>query len=327
MSLLPVRVVGTGTALPSRRVDTLELLRVALPHRDPIEMARRIGIRTRFWIGEGESAASLGAGALARALEAAALPASALRRLVFVSSTGGDHLIPATANSVAERLGIDDTCDAFDMNNSCAGFVSALDVAARSVAPGLGPVAVVVSEIFSRYVGPSKPRPFLVLGDAAAAVIVDRATTDGAGLLATHLRNSAALRGRMITRHPGVTRGVELIDFEPSSEELTGSALTAIERSTRAVLDEAAVAASDVAWWLPHQPNGEMLARIVSGMGIDAARLCPVVEEIGSVGAASIPFSLDRLARGGQLHEGDRIVMAGVGSGTGYGALLWRWGA
>lgn len=322
--MIAAGLLGTGAALPSRRVSTEELLAVALPHRDPVEMARRIGIQARYWLGPGESAASLGARALGEALAAAGLPAAALRRLIFVSSTGGDHLIPATANTVAEQLGLDDSCDGFDLNNSCAGFLTALDLAARSAGTGLGPVAVVVSETFSRYVGPERPRPFLVLGDAAAAVIVGEARAPGEGLLAAHLRNSSALRGRMTTAHPGVTRGEELIDFVPSSEELTQSALQAIDGSARAVLAEAGVAAGAVDFWLPHQPNGEMLGRIVSGLGVEEQRLVPVVGEVGSVGAAAVPLSLHRLVTSGRLRGGERLLLAGVGSGTAYGALLWQ---
>jgi 3-oxoacyl-(acyl-carrier-protein) synthase III len=327
--MIAAGILGTGSALPARAVSTEELLAAALPDRDPIEMARRIGVRARHFLDEraGESAASIGADALGRALEAAALPAGALRRIVFVSSTGGDHLIPATANSVAERLGLDDTCDAFDLNNSCAGFVSALDVAARSVATGLGPCAVVVAETFSRYLAPARPRPFLVLGDAAAAVVIGEARAPGEGLLASHLRNSAALRGRMTTRHPGVTRAVETIEFAASSEELADAALDAIGRSSAAALEHAGLAAADVDWWLPHQPNGELLERIASGLGIDRARMVNVVEDVGSVGAASIPLSLDRLLRSGRLRARDVVLMAGVGSGTGYGAIAWRVGA
>src|SRR6185295_13821051 len=50
-----------------------------------------------------------------------------LARLIFVSSTGGDRLTPATANAVAFALGIEGTCDCFDLNNACLGFLTSFD--------------------------------------------------------------------------------------------------------------------------------------------------------------------------------------------------------
>ena len=134
----------------------------------------------------------------------------------------------------------------------------------------------------------------------------------------------ASLRGRMTTSHPGIAHSPQHIDFTPSSAELTDSAFDALSRSAAAVLAEAGFTRGEVAHWLPHQPNGEMLARIVLSLGIAPERLTPVVEEIGSVGAAAVPYSLDRLLGSGRVRAGDLLLMAGVGSGTGYGAILWR---
>src|SRR4029079_12129923 len=90
--------------------------------------------------------------------------------------------IPATANAVLDGAGVPSTCDAFDVNNACMGFLSAFDVAARSVATGRHPVAVVTVETLSRYVRPEAPRPYLVLGDAAAAIVMGEAA-NGEGIV------------------------------------------------------------------------------------------------------------------------------------------------
>src|SRR5207302_8234747 len=118
----------------------------------------RIGIQHRQWLGEGETAAGLAAQAVGRALEAADIAPSQLRRIVLVTSTGGDQMIPATAHGVADALGIDGECDAFDLNNACAGFLTGFDVAARSVVTGVGPTVVVAIETFSRKISPAGRR-------------------------------------------------------------------------------------------------------------------------------------------------------------------------
>lgn len=321
--MIPVRILGTGSVLEGRRVGTAELVRRAMPGRDPAEVERRIGISHRHWVERGTSAASLGARALRQALEAAGCAAEALARIIFVSSTGGDTLIPATVHAVARELGLDDSCDGFDLNNACTGFLSAYDLAARSVATGVGPVAVVVAETFSRYLPPEKPRPYLVMGDAAAAVVLGEGRP-GEGLLASYLRNNASLRDRVIMRHPGWTGEPPFLQFDATYDEITDSALHAILKSCRAATGAAGVPLGEVEWFLPHQPNGRMLEGILTHLEVRPERTLSVVEEIGSVGAASVPVSLDRLARSGRLRPGDRLLMAAVGAGTGYGALLHR---
>ncbi len=323
--MMRLRVVGTGLALPSDRRTTHELARLAVPHRDAAEIEAITGIRGRHWLGSEDAASTLASLALRQALAAARLEPPALRRLIFASSTGGDWLIPATANCILDDLGLDDHCDAFDLNNSCAGFLSAFDVAARSIATGLGPVAVVVSETFSRYIAPASPRPYLVLGDAAAAVVLQ--PSGAGGVLASAMKNSGELRGLLSAPHPGRTGKREPLQFKPSHEEMTASALRLVRARTTEALQAASLGLRDIDWFLPHQPNGSMFERFAEEMGFGLERCARVVHELGSVGAASIPASLHRLLESGVVSNGDRILLVGVGGGTASGAIIYQHGA
>ena len=323
--MIAARILGTGSYLAGRRVPTDEVARNASPGKDPAGVEQRIGIATRYWVDSKTTAAEIGAEALKRALDASGLAKSDLRRVIFVSSTGGDMLIPGTAHLVCDRLGLHDTCDAFDINNSCAGFLTGLDLASRSVATGLGPVAIVSGEIFSRYLPVEKPRPYLVMGDAAAAAIVGP-TTQKEGLLASFMASSSELRRDVTMQHPGLSSPPTFLQFDATYEKLTSVAVDALAKSSNAALAAAGLDFHDVEWFLPHQPNGRMLEKILAIMNVPLERTVTVVEEIGSVGSASIPVSLDRLMRSGKVRPGDRILMAAVGAGTGYGAILFQAG-
>ena len=323
MAMIPVRILGTSSLLPGRSIPTEELARASAPGRAAVEIERRTGIATRHFLDEKATSASVGAEVLRAALDDAGLAATALKRLIFVSSTGGDCLIPATANAVAAALGLAGSCDCFDLNNACMGFLTAFDLAARSLATGLGPVAVVVVEALSRHLSPERYRPYLVLADAAAAVIFGPGRA-GEGVLASSLRNDGALRGSVTLAHAGSAGQRQLIEFSASNEDLTRSALECVRAATDEVLAASGLALDDVTWFLPHQPNGLMLARILEALGVPIERTVPVVREIGSVGAASIAVSLDRLRRTRSVVGGDRILMVGVGAGTASGAILFQ---
>jgi 3-oxoacyl-(acyl-carrier-protein) synthase III len=319
--LIPARLIATASVLPGRAISTAELVERAMPGRPANEVVRKTGISARHFAGPGDSVASLGAAALRQALEGARLDAGALRRIVLVTSTGGDRAIPATAHAVAEAVGASGACDAFDLNNACMGFLTAFDLAARSAATGREPVAVVVVETLSRNVAPSSPRPYLVLGDAAVAVIVGRGE-GGAGLLASSLASRGEVRSGVTMAHGASP----LVEFAASSEEMTEAAIRCLGESVAAALAEARLGLDEIEWVLPHQPNGTMLERIAQRLGLRAERVVPVVAEVGSVGAASVALSLDRLVRGRGLRAGERVLLAGVGAGTAHGALIYKHG-
>ena len=323
---LAVRVAGSASARPGGAHRTAELVERVTPRRDAAETEQRTGIASRHFAAPGSRAADLGARVLRDALLDAGLAGAHLRRLFFVSSAGGDQLAPATANLVAAELGLDGTCDCIDLNNACMGFLSAFDLAARSVATGVGPVGIVVVELLSRYTTPHDARPYLVLADAVAAVVLDAARGDE-GVLAAWLRNEGLAGGDIVLRHPGLTGQRETFQFASSNKQMGENAILAIRRSTDAVLAAAGLRLDHVRWVLPHQPNGSMLAAIIRELGIDAQRVVQIVRDIGSVGAASIATSLDHLRHGGRPRPGDHVLMVGVGAGISYGAILLRVGA
>jgi 3-oxoacyl-(acyl-carrier-protein) synthase III len=323
--MIPVRILGSGSLLPGRAVTTAEVCSRAYPGRDPAELIERTGIHTRYWAEPGTTHASLAADVMRLALDDAGVRANELARLIQLNCTGGDTLLPATANAIGDALDLHGTCDCIDLNNACTGFLTALDLAARSVATGLGPIGVVVSELWSRHLEPSDPRSYVIFGDAAAAVVLGSAT-GRAGLRSSWLRNDGRLRGSVTLAHSGLTGSREIVRFGVSNQKITDEATEALLESARQALDLAGVTMDDIAWVLPHQPNGRMFDLLIHELGIAEHKLIRVVGEIGSVGAASIPVSLDRLWRSGQLRPGDLVLMIAVGSGISYGGMVYEVG-
>jgi 3-oxoacyl-(acyl-carrier-protein) synthase III len=322
---LPVRILGTSTVLPGAAKTTAEIAALLPEKRDPAEWERKTGIKTRHWAEHGARVAPFAAEALRQALDAAGLPAAALRRIIVVHSGIADVSFPALGNKVAAALGLTGSCDTFDVNNACMGFLSGFDIAARSQVTGLGPVAVVSAEMTSRGLHLDDHRPYLVFGDAFSAVIVG-AARPGEGVIASAYGNDGSHPDDVFADHPSLTGKREFIQFRKTSSEIFQIAYRAMKIGVTTVLDRAGVSISDVEWVLPHQPNGAMLGLMIEAFGLDPARVVRVVDEVGNVGSASIPVSLDRLLRTRAVRPGDRILMAGVGAGISHGAVLYRVG-
>src|SRR5262249_37923666 len=160
-------------------------------------------------------------------------------------------------------LGLAGTCDCFDLDNACMGFLTALDVGIRSVATGTGPVGIVVVELGSRIIDPADPRPYVVFGDAVAAVVLTSEPSGGAGVLATWLRNDGIGGGDVVLPNPLHSGRRETIRFTAPNKRLAADAIAWIRRATDAVLAEAGMTLAEVEWVLPHQPNGTLLRAIV----------------------------------------------------------------
>jgi 3-oxoacyl-(acyl-carrier-protein) synthase III len=319
--LIPVRIAGTASLPAGRAVPTAELVARIDPPPALGDVLARTGIASRHFADPETPVSELAARALGAALAASGMPATALSRIVFVTSTGGDVQFPATANLVAARLGLSGTCDCIDLGNACLGFVTAFDMAARGLATGQGPVGIAVVELGSRCITPEDPRPYVVFADGVAAAVLDHGREDE-GILASWLRNDGLAGGDVVLARSAVTGRPETIRFMGSNKRITADAVAWIRRSADAALAQAGLRLEDVAWVLPHQPNGVMLELIVRELGVDPARVVPMVADTGSVGAASIPISLDRLWRSGRVRDRDRIMMVGVGAGISAGALI-----
>jgi 3-oxoacyl-(acyl-carrier-protein) synthase III len=330
MKTTPVCILGTSSLLPGPPRTTREIAGLLVPPRDPVKSEERTGIKARHWADEGAPVLPLAVQVLRGALADANLAARDLARIIFTDSTGGDMMFPSTAALIAAELGLDGTCDAFDLNNACMGFLSALDLAARSVATGLGPVAIVSVEFTTRGIHRGDHKPWLVFGDAAAAAIVG-AATKGAdpdqGILASFLGNDASSPDDVWGDTPQISGGLGYTHILKTSAESTAIVMRALQAGLDGLFSRAQVALNDIEWIIPHQGNGVMLDAIIAALGLDAARVVRVVDEVGGVASACIPLALDRLRKSGRVRPGDRILLAGLGGGISYGAILYREGS
>ncbi len=243
--MIATRILGTGSVLPGRAVTTAEVTALATPDRSAAEIEAKTGIHTRRWAGPDARVAPIAAEALRRALAAAGLEPSALRRIILATSTGGDTLVPATANAVACELGLHGVCDAFDVNNACSGFLTAFDLGARSTATGLGPVGVVAVELMSHVIRADDPRPFLVFGDAAGAVILGEGRP-GEGVLGVSLGNDGSHGSTAYLKQPRYAGAIETVRFGISNKTMSDGAVGKIVESTWRALEQAGERIEDV---------------------------------------------------------------------------------
>ena len=313
-------IVGTGSALPARRVTNAELAeRVDTTHEWIVE---RTGIHARHIAADGETTATLATEAAGKALAAAGIAADRIGLIVLATATP-DQTFPSSATKVQTALGIDD-CIAFDVAAVCTGFLYALSVADNMLKGGMADYALVIgSETFSRILDWEDRATCVLFGDGAGAVVLKAQETDDQGILATRL-HADGRHNDMLYVDGGVSTTGTIGKLRMRGKEVFRHAVVNLAAVLTEVLDAAGHEASEVDWVVPHQANKRILDATAKKLGLDPARVVVTVDQHANTSAASVPLALDCAVRDGRIGKGDLIVLEAMGGGFTWGAAVVR---
>ena len=313
------RIVGTGSALPARRVSNDELAeRVATSDE---WIVARTGIRFRHIAGEGETTATLATEASRRALDAAGMAAREIDLIVLATATP-DQTFPASATKVQAALGIDD-CIAFDVAAVCSGFLYALSVADSMIVSGAARTALVIgAETFSRILDWEDRTTCVLFGDGAGAVVLRREEGE-VGILSSALHADGRHNSLLyVDGGPSTTGTVGKVRMRGS--EVFRHAVTNLASVMREVLERAGLTSADVDWVVPHQANARILDATARKLGLAASKVIVTVDQHANTSAASVPLALDVAVRDGRIKPGDLVVLEAMGGGFTWGASVVR---
>jgi len=324
------RISGTGSALPSRRVENSEV--AGLVGKDPGYIVRVSGIRTRHWVEPDENCSSLAEQASRQALDRAGLTPQDLD-VIIVSTTSPDMLFPSTACLLQARLGIAGI-PAFDCSASCSGFLYGLSMADCFLRSGqFQRCLIVASEVKSRTLDRQDLSTAILFGDGAGAVILERATNPEHGIMSIRLHADGCYHDLVKVSGGGSRQPLSQSVLENRSHTLRiqGSKLfrIAIRKLRQAIQDhvkEEKWAMSELDQVIFHQANARMITHLCRTLEISADRCVAIMEDVGNTSSASLPMALDYANRYDRLQKGSRILLGAFGGGLTWGTALIRWG-
>jgi 3-oxoacyl-[acyl-carrier-protein] synthase III len=313
-------VLGTGSALPARRIDNEELARQVDTSDEWI--VERTGIRSRHIAGEGETTASLAVDACRRALEAAGLQPADIDLIVLATATP-DQTFPSSATKVQATLGIDD-CIAFDVHAVCTGFLYAVSVADAMLRGGNATTALVIgAETFSRLLDWEDRATCVLFGDGAGALVL-RAEESERGILASKLHADGRHNDLLfVDGGPSTTGTVGKLRMK--GREVFRHAVVNLAAVLSEVLESAGLSAEDVDWVVPHQANARIIDATARKLGLPSEKVVMTVDRHANTSAASVPLALDTAVRDGRIKRGDLVVLEAMGGGFTWGAAALRY--
>ncbi len=313
-------ILGTGSALPARRVSNAELAETVDTTDEWI--VERTGIRFRHLAGPDETTSTLATDAAKAALEAAGIPASDIDLIVLATATP-DQTFPASATRVQAALGIDD-CVAFDVAAVCSGFLYAVQVADAMIRAGAHRTALVIgAETFSRILDWEDRGTCVLFGDGAGAIVLAAEADSERGILATRLHADGRHNELLyVDGGPSTTGTVGKLRMK--GREVFRHAVTNLAAVMEETLGVAGLTSADVDWVVPHQANARILDATARKLGLSPDKVVVTVDQHANTSAASVPLALDAAVRDGRIKRGDLLVLEAMGGGFTWGAAVVR---
>ncbi len=290
----------------------------------------RTGIRERHVANEEQTTASLAVDASVKALEVAGLDPDDLE-LIIVSTSSPEHIFPATACTVQDRLGAT-KAGAFDLSAACSGFIFALNVATQFIRAGvLKNVLVVGAETLSRLIDWTDRNTCILFGDGAGAFVL-QAGEEPAGLVSAVMHSDGS--GGDLLSVPGggsqmptsiytVTEKLHYIQM--NGREVFRFAARVMAQATQEVLRMAQMTLDDIKLVIPHQANVRIIEAALHNLKFPAERCMIDIDKYGNTSTASIPIATCEAIEQGRIKSGDKIVFVGFGAGLTWGAAVAIW--
>ena len=318
------QIIGTGSCLPEKIV-TNDFLSTIVDTSDEW-ISSRTGIRQRH-IAVEETTASMSTEAGRRALESAGVKAEDLD-LIIVATCTPDTLGPNTACLVKTELGAVNSV-AFDISAACSGFVFALNMVDAYMQAGVHKTALVIgAETLSRIVDWSDRSTCVLFADGAGAAVVRAAEH---GVIASTQRSDGTRGGAIYVKNrenynPFVTEQKPMDYLYMDGGEVFKFAVKKVPQSIMQTLEAANLTTEDIDWYLFHQANARITATIAKRLKVPNEKIPMNVDKCGNTSAASVAILLDEVNRKGMLKKGDKLMLAGFGSGLTWGTMAIEWG-
>jgi 3-oxoacyl-[acyl-carrier-protein] synthase-3 len=298
----------------------------------PYFVRRNVGAETRHFAAPHEATSDLAAEAAERAIESSGLPRGEIRR-VILATVSGDYTTPATACVVQRRLGLRGAA-AIDLVGACSGFIHALDLGARCVTTGTGPVLVIGADIRSRQLNYADLRTVFLYGDGAGAVVLTPSIgdagirhsllmADGDGAEAVYIpaggSREPATAAALGERRNTITMA--------NGRVVAEAARAGFAALARGLVAESGIELEAIDYFCLHQPNLPLVKQILADLGIPEEKCWINFPRYANTTSATVPIAISEAADAGKLRTGRWVCLGAVGAGFAGGMQLVRWGA
>ena len=310
-----------------------------LGHGVQIDLERLTGIHSRRVCGEGEDSYTLAVDAAVDCLSRSSYGAEDLEMLVSCSISryrDGFNLVyePPISLHIKNSIGAHKAMN-FDISNACAGMLTGVFIVNDFIKRGIIRRGMVVSGEYITHLSDNAVRSVktvasrqlasLTVGDAGAAVILERCEDGQAGMALSHFttlaRYSNLCIGRPSKRYPGAT-------MKTRARKIHRVAISDSPPILGAALRNSGINYDDIDFVIPHQTSERAILsgakRISSKIGAEPKNMVINLREYGNTASTTHFIAMHRYLREGKFEKGDQIMLMCFASGLVVGVVIFK---
>lgn len=332
------RIESAGRCLPTTHLTTEELM-ATTRHHTRIDLERLTGIHERRVSTGDHDSLTLAVAAAQDCLAHSGHLAADLDVVISCSITKyrdglTQWLEPPMAVAVASAIGATNA-QAFDVSNACAGTLTGAFILNNWIRLGVVQRGMVVSGEYISQLGEnaakhvrsilSRELASLTLGDAGAALVLERAPAGAPGIDVAGF-TTVAEHSRLCLAYPAKhDAGARMFT---KSRAIHQVAIADTPILLREALDAAGIDIADVDCVIPHQTSARAIRKgmveVAEALGGSPRHDAVVtVDRYGNTASTTHTVALVEELEAGRLHAGDRVALVALASGLEIGVFLF----
>lgn len=323
-----IGITAMAGAVPSHVINNLKYTDF-FPEEQVKEVVEKVGIYERRFADSNTCSSDLCFAAAQKLILDNEIDRSEIDLLVFISQTP-DYRMPATSITLQHRLGLSNSCVAFDINLGCSAFIYGMSVVFSMIQTGAFRKALILDgETRSKVYGPRDRRSAFIFGDGGVAALVEQDEKFGDSYMSL---NSDGSRADLIMikaggyRHPSTPKTLQekVVDEYGNmrSEEqgymkggdVFNFVIREIPRDIKKTLAAAEITVDQLDYIVFHQANNFINSFIAKKMKLDVGKIPHTIEKFGNTSSVSVPLTIvSELKR--KLDGEKRLLLSAFGVG------------
>ncbi|HYR76925.1 MAG TPA: ketoacyl-ACP synthase III [Pyrinomonadaceae bacterium] len=298
----------------------------------------KTGVAVRGIAAADECASDLGVAAAKRLFASGVCAPEQIDFLIFCTQSP-DYFTPTTACMMQDRLGLQTSCGAIDLNQGCSGYVYGLALAKSLVeAKTARNVLLVTADTYTKLINRRDRSLRTLFGDGATASLIGAVEAPseliGPFVLGTDGRGAQRIivKAGGLRCPPTPETAIEKEDESGNwrsdqnlymdGASVFGFALKTVPRVMDQLLDKCGLTMENIDFVIPHQANRFMLERLRARMKIPAEKFWIDMEQSGNTVSSTIPIALESARLQGRVKTGDRLALIAFGVGYSWAAAM-----
>lgn len=329
------KIIGSGVYSPGDSISNTEMYALTGSTFDQDRLEQKLGIYNRHIAklrGIAETTTDFATQAAQAAIVDAGIDPMAVK-LFIVGTDTPEYLSPGSAVVMQGRIqGKELMTGCFDINASCAGFTTALDVAARMMASDSTLEYAVVVGVYNMpaFVRPDDAFGNAIFADGAGAVVLKRTEDDdAAGYIGGQLMSDGTQWDFI-----GIYAGGAKI---PITQKLLDKGEYGLENRkplpgdrniklwpplAKLLMEKYQHKVEDIDHILFSQINRSVIVDVMSLLGLPMEKTTTVMDRYGYTGSGSVPMALHHGIKEERIKKGEHVVLIASGAGFYVGSNL-----